>query len=87
MSRTTIHLVNPFASAFGGSERRALDYHALLSTDADVILWAESDPDVALAGYPFRRLDPTGGILPHGGTQALAHARATGTPDHRVQHA
>lgn len=71
MSRTTIHLVNPFASAFGGSERRALDYHALLSTDADVILWAERDPDVALAGYPFRRLDPAGGTLPHGGTLVL----------------
>jgi glycosyltransferase involved in cell wall biosynthesis len=71
MSRTTIHLVNPFASAFGGSERRALDYHALLSTDADVILWAERNPDVALAGYPFRRLDPAGGNLPHGGTLVL----------------
>ena len=71
MSRTTIHLVNPFASAFGGSERRALDYHALLSTDADVILWAERDPDVALAGYPFRRLDPAGGTLPRGGTLVL----------------
>jgi len=71
MSRTTIHLVNPFASAFGGSERRALDYHALLSTDADVILWAERDPDVALAGYPFRRLDPAGDTLPHGGTLVL----------------
>src|SRR5438128_11336547 len=68
MSRTTIHLVNPFASAFGGSERRALDYHALLSTDADVTLWAESDPDVTLAGHPFRRLDPAGGTLPLGGT-------------------
>jgi glycosyltransferase involved in cell wall biosynthesis len=71
VSRTTIHLVNPFASAFGGSERRALDYHALLTADADVILWAESDPDVALAGYPFRRLDPTGGTLPQGGTLVL----------------
>ena len=71
MSRTTIHLVNPFASAFGGSERRALDYHALLSADADVILWAERDPDVTLAGYPFRRLDPAGGTLPHGGTLVL----------------
>ena len=71
MSRATIHLVSPFASAFGGSERRALDYHALLSTDADVILWAERDPDVALAGYPFRRLDPAGGTLPHGGTLVL----------------
>ncbi|HTR58103.1 MAG TPA: glycosyltransferase [Casimicrobiaceae bacterium] len=71
MSRKTIHLVNPFASAFGGSERRALDYHALLSTDADVILWAERNPDVALAGYPFRRLDPAGGTLPHGGTLVL----------------
>ena len=71
MSRTTIHLVNPFASAFGGSERRGLDYHALLSADADVILWADRDPDVALAGYPFRRLDPAGGTLPHGGTLVL----------------
>ena len=71
MSRTTIHLVNPFASAFGGSERRALDYHALLSANADVILWAERDPDVTLAGYPFRRLDPAGGTLPHGGTLVL----------------
>ena len=71
MSRTTIHLVNPFASAFGGSERRALDYHALLAADADVILWAESDPDVALAGHPFRRLDPASGIFPQGGTLVL----------------
>ena len=73
MSRTTIHLVNPFASAFGGSERRALDYHALLSADADVILWAERDPDVTLAGYPFRRLDPAGGTLPPSQVPAADH--------------
>ena len=67
----TIHLVCPLSRAFGGSERRAADYLALLSAHADVTLWAEKEPDGALACLPFRRLDPASGSVPEGGTLVL----------------
>src|SRR5207247_7270146 len=59
------------SNTFGGSERRAVDYLALLSPHADVTLWAEAEPHRELARLPFRRLDPAGGSLPEGGTLVL----------------
>jgi glycosyltransferase involved in cell wall biosynthesis len=69
--RPTIHLVCPLANAFGGSERRAADYLALLSARADVTLWAEKEPHGDLARLAFRRLDPASGSVPEGGTLVL----------------
>ena len=71
MHGPTIHLVCPLSNAFGGSERRAADYLALLSPHADVTLWAEAEPHGELARLPFRRLDPAGDSLPEGGTLVL----------------
>jgi glycosyltransferase involved in cell wall biosynthesis len=67
----SIHLVNPLSIAFAGSERRTLNYYRLLSGDADVTLWAESEPDAGLKQYPARRIDPANGSIPHGGTLVL----------------
>ncbi|MDQ2962491.1 MAG: glycosyltransferase family 4 protein [Pseudomonadota bacterium] len=71
MHGPTIHLVCPLSNAFGGSEQRAADYFALLSSRADVTLWAEEEPRGELARLPFRRLDPANGDLPEGGTLVL----------------
>jgi glycosyltransferase involved in cell wall biosynthesis len=67
----SIHLVNPLSIAFAGSERRTLNYYRLLSGHADVTLWAEKEPDAALAQYPTRRIDPANGTIPSGGTLVL----------------
>jgi glycosyltransferase involved in cell wall biosynthesis len=69
--RPTIHLVCPLSSAIGGSERRTLNYLALLSPYADVTLWTDDEPHEAFAGYPLRRLDPQRGCVPEGGTLIL----------------
>lgn len=66
-----IHLVCPLSKAFGGSERRAADYLALLSAHADVTLWAEREPRGEFARLAFRRLDPASGSVPEGGTLVL----------------
>ena len=71
MPRPSIHLVNPLSIAFAGSERRTLNYYRLLKGDADVTLWAESEPDASLKQYPTRRIDPASGSIPHGGTLVL----------------
>jgi glycosyltransferase involved in cell wall biosynthesis len=69
--RPAIHLVNPLANPFGGSEHRALNYFSLLSPRADVTLWASKDPDHEFLHLPFRRLDRAGRNLPEGGTLVL----------------
>jgi glycosyltransferase involved in cell wall biosynthesis len=69
--RPTIHLVNPLVDAFGGSERRTLNYFSLLGPHADVTLWAEGEPHAQFAGLPLRRLDPTRNELPRGGMLVL----------------
>ncbi len=71
MYRPTIHLVNPLANPFGGSERRTLNYFALLSPRADVTLWALKEPHHEFSHLPFRRLDRAGRNLPEGGTVVL----------------
>ena len=66
-----IHLVCPLSKAFGGSERRAANYLALLSAHADVTLWAEREPRGEFARLAFRRLDLASGSVPEGGTLVL----------------
>jgi glycosyltransferase involved in cell wall biosynthesis len=69
--RPAIHLVNPLTNAFGGSERRTLNYFTLLSPRGDVTLWALKDPHHVFSHLPFRRLDRAGSNLPQGGTLVL----------------
>lgn len=45
----SIHIINPFLSGNGGSERRSIELHRLLSRHADVRLWASNRPDPELA--------------------------------------
>lgn len=71
MQRPVIHLVNPLCTAYAGSERRTLGYHALLAEHAKVTLWADVEPDSALSGYPIRRIDPTTNNIPCRGTIVL----------------
>jgi glycosyltransferase involved in cell wall biosynthesis len=66
-----IHLVNLFSTAYAGSERRTLAYHALLAEHAEVTLWAEGEPDATLHRHPIRRIDPTSQSIPCGGTLVL----------------
>lgn len=54
----TIHLINPFWQASGGSEWRTLHLYELLRPHRPVRLWTEFDPDPGLAArYPIRRID------------------------------
>jgi glycosyltransferase involved in cell wall biosynthesis len=69
--RPTIHLVCPLSSAIGGSERRAVNYLALLAPHADVTLWTDDEPHDDFARLPLRRLDPECGSVPEGGTLVL----------------
>jgi glycosyltransferase involved in cell wall biosynthesis len=71
VDRPSIHLVNPLTNAFGGSERLTVDYFTLLSSRADVTLWAEEEPHAEFAHLPVRRLDPVRDVLPQGGTLVL----------------
>jgi glycosyltransferase involved in cell wall biosynthesis len=68
---SSIHLVNPLSRPFGGSEKRTLDYYALLVGHADVRLWAEEEPDASLSGLPIERIDPSRKSFPRGGTIVL----------------
>lgn len=66
---STVHLVNPFTSAVGGSEWHALSLFELLANHTDVNLWTEYKPDPLLSGkYPIRGIEPQRGVLPKGGT-------------------
>jgi len=71
LRRPVLHFLNPLSNAFAGSERRTINYLALLSSRSNLTLWAEKEPHRELAGLPFHRLDPVGGILPQGGTLVL----------------
>ena len=71
MYRPAIHLVNPLANPFGGSEHRTVNYFGLLSARTDVTLWALKEPHRAFWQLPFRRLDRSGRNLPEGGTMVL----------------
>ena len=71
MYRPAVHLVNPLANPFGGSEHRTINYFTLLSPRADVTLWGLKEPHRAFSHFPFRRLDRSGRNLPEGGTLVL----------------
>ena len=71
VNRLSIHIVNPLTDAFGGSEQRTVDYFTLLSSRADVTLWAEEEPHAEFAHLPLRRLGPARDGLPQGGTLVL----------------
>lgn len=65
-----IHLINPMESAVGGSEWRTVELYRLLVPHAEVHIWSEDTPDPELLRHvPVRRIDPTAGAMPQGGTQ------------------
>ncbi len=67
-----IHLVNPFANAFGGSEQRTISLYEELKDRCKVLLWSEFDLDGRLAGYPIQRIDARQGLGPSGGVLVIA---------------
>jgi glycosyltransferase involved in cell wall biosynthesis len=67
----TIHIINLFQSAAGGSEGRALGLYDLLTPHADVHLWAEKEDACDLAAfprYPIQIVSEAQGRFPAGGT-------------------
>ena len=71
MLRPAIHLINPLFTAYAGSERRTLAYHALLAEHAEVTLWAHVEADSTLSGYRIRHIDASKNSIPCGGTIVL----------------
>ncbi|MGH8686814.1 MAG: glycosyltransferase family 4 protein [Burkholderiales bacterium] len=67
----TLHIVNPFANAFGGSERGALELWRGVAGKCETILWSEDAPDPRLGETPIRRIDLKRGEHPRGGTLLL----------------
>jgi glycosyltransferase involved in cell wall biosynthesis len=66
---STVHLVNPFTSATGGSEWHTLSLFEVLAEFTEVNLWTEFKPDPSLTGkYPIRAIEPGRGLFPKGGT-------------------
>jgi glycosyltransferase involved in cell wall biosynthesis len=68
--RIMIHLFNGFLNPNAGSEQEALQLFELLSRKTPVQMWATSSraSKELLAKYPIRRLSPSRGAWPRGGT-------------------
>jgi glycosyltransferase involved in cell wall biosynthesis len=62
------HILNPFFSAFGGSELGALEIYRGIAGRCEAALWSERVPDPRLGDLPIRRIDPGDGDCPRGGT-------------------
>jgi glycosyltransferase involved in cell wall biosynthesis len=69
MQKPRMHLVNPMANRFGGSERRTITCWNLLKDNADVTMWSEKPPDALIdQRYPVERICTWRGHFPRGGT-------------------
>jgi len=67
--RPTIHIINKFAQATGGSEQRAIRLAEILKSHADVRLWATHPPDPALLRQaPIATIEPRLLRFPMSGT-------------------
>lgn len=68
----SIHIVNPFACAVGGSELRAVSLFSALRDHAPVRLWSTSAPNADLvAAYPIEQIDTRHMRLPYSGTLVI----------------
>jgi glycosyltransferase involved in cell wall biosynthesis len=56
-SQHTIHIINPFQNASGGSEWRALSLYQELKSLVTVKLWATSRPDPRFKHFPIQTID------------------------------
>jgi glycosyltransferase involved in cell wall biosynthesis len=64
-----IHLVNPMEDRDAGTELHTLNLYRLLSQNAEVTVWSQTEPDRRLADLiPIKRIYPRRGRIPVGGT-------------------
>lgn len=70
---TTVHFLNPFSDATGGSEWRAASLFQALADFGEVSLWSTGQPHKDFVGrFPIRKVDPMLRHFPNSGTLVFA---------------